>query len=208
MSTDYLDSNALKASLDLTNESFADADVSLAITAASRALDNLCHRRFWLDADANQQRYYAARSRRLLEIDDLTVFTALDTDENGDGVYEHNWAPNSDFVLEPVNAAGDDGAADGEPFTAVRRHPHSMFSLPARMPRGVRVTGQFGWPEIPAAIQEATGILAARLMRRAREAPFGVIGFAMEATSAVHLARQDPDVTMLASSYIRLPTAF
>lgn len=200
MPNEYVQLDDLKATLDLATETFADADITRAIAAASRAIEDICARRFWLDADAEQVRYYTARSRKLLEVDDLVVLTSLLTDSNGDGVFEQTWAVNSDFVLEPLNAA-----ADIEPYTAIRRHPNGSFRFPGSLPRGVKVTGQFGWPAVPDGIVEATGILATRLLRRSREAPFGVIGFALEQGAAVaSLARNDPDVMMLAGPYIRI----
>lgn len=199
----------LKSSLDLSDESFADADITLALSSASRAVDNICERRFWLDEDDSSVRYYTPRrSGKLLQIDDLVTFTSLETDNAGDGTFESNWTENSDFVFEPLNAA-----ADGEPFTMIRVHPNGRFRLPGNshaiinqptVPRSVKLTGQFGWAAIPDGVTQATGILAGRLMRRAREAPFGVIGFAMEGgPAATALARNDPDVMMLLKPYIR-----
>lgn len=199
----------IKATLDLAGETFADPDINLGLSAASRAVDNICERRFWLDADATSIRYYTPRrSGKLLQVDDLVTFGSLQTDNDGDGTFEHSWTVNSDFVFEPLNAA-----ADGEPFTMVRVHPNGRFCLPGErvgivnssvVPRSVKLTGQFGWAEVPDGVEQATGILASRLMRRAREAPFGMIGFAMEGgTSVTALARNDPDVMMLLKPYIR-----
>lgn len=199
----------VKATLDLTAETFADPDISLALSSASRAVDNICERRFWLDTDATSVRYYTPRrSGKLLQIDDLVEFTSLETDSDGDGTFENSWTLNSDFVFEPLNAT-----ADGEPFTMVRVHPNGRFCLPGGrtgivsvpiVPRSVKLTGQFGWAEVPDGVGQATGILAGRLMRRAREAPFGVIGFAMEGGASVtSLARNDPDVMMLLKPYVR-----
>lgn len=196
--TDYLTSAELKATLELTGETFADDDIALAITSASRAIDNICNRRFWLDADSSQVRYYTARHGRLLEIDDLVVLTSLLTDQDGDGTFETTWVENSDFVLEPLNAS-----ADGEPSTAIRRRHLGSFYLPRNVERGVQVTGQFGWPSVPSEVTSATGILAARLVARSREAPFGVIGFGMDSANAVQIARTDPDVMLLINPYIK-----
>jgi hypothetical protein len=37
------------------------------------------------------------------------------------------------------------------------------------------VTGQFGWSTSPEDIKAATSILAAKLFKRVREAPFGIV---------------------------------
>ena len=196
--TDYLTSAELKATLELTGETFADDDVSLAITSASRAIDNICSRRFYLDADSTSVRFYTARNHRIIEIDDLVTFTSLEMDINGDGVYEDTWVEDTDFVFEPFNAV-----ADGEPFTVIRRRRLGTFRMPTWIERGVRLTGQFGWAAVPSEVKSATGILAARLISRSREAPFGVIGFGMDTANAVQIARTDPDVQMLVAPYVK-----
>lgn len=199
--TDYATLSGLKDTLDLTGETFADTDISLAITAASRAIDTECHRRFWLDDDANQVRYYTPRSRKILEIDDLVTFTSLETDQNDDGVFENVWTLDTDFVLEPLNAP-----LDGEPWEVIARRQRGHFYLPRGGRKSIKLTGQFGWASVPEEIQQATGILATRLTRRSREAPFGVIGFGMDANNAVRLAKADPDVQMLIANYTKLLT--
>lgn len=196
--TDYLTSAALKDTLSMSGETFADADIALAITSASRAVDSVCQRRFWLDSDATQIRYYQANSRSLLEIDDLVQFTSLETDSDGDGTFEETWTVDVDFVFEPLNAA-----ADTWPYETIRKRKTGQFALPRGIEKGVKLTGQFGWAAVPSNVQSAAGLIAARLMRRAREAPFGVIGFGMDVSNAVMIARTDPDVTMLLADYVR-----
>ena len=51
-------------------------------------------------------------------------------------------------------------------------------------------------------MQQATGLVASRLLKRSREAPFGVAGFSMEGT-AVRIAPVDPDVASLLNPYLR-----
>ena len=211
MSNEYATLTDIKATLTLTGETFADADLRLGLTAASRAIDNICERRFWLDTDATTVRYYTPTrrdARRILEIDDLVTFAALDTDNDGDGVFENSWTLYTDFVLEPLN-----GAEDGLPYTLIRALPQGTHMFPGGprgimpggvIPRSVRVTGQFGWSSVPDEIQQATVILAGRLTRRSREAPFGLIGFAMETgTNVASLSRTDPDVMMLLAPFRR-----
>ena len=66
----------------------------------------------------------------------------------------------------------------------------------------MRVTGQFGWPSIPASISEATAIYASRLLKRAREAPFGIQSVGIDGIAA-RISRTDPDLMMLLSGYVR-----
>jgi hypothetical protein len=78
--------------------------------------------------------------------------------------------------------------------------------FPTCFPRSVRVTGQFGWSEVPEAVKSATVILATKLVRRAREAPFGVVSIGLDG-GAMRIARTDPDVMFLLGEYIQNPIA-
>jgi hypothetical protein len=177
-----------KETRELRGTNYADYDLEAALDAASRAIDRICGRRFWLDADSAQVRYYTPRSPSQLYIDDLAVLTTLQVDRDGDGTFEEDWAVNADFVLDPLNAA-----ADGEPYTLARAHPFGEFGgFPEWLPRSVKVTGQFGWPAVPAQINTATSILASRLLERRRSAPLGIVAVGVDA--AIRLGRTDPDV--------------
>lgn len=191
----YTDLATVKNTLELSSETFADADITVAITAASRAIEKLCRRRFWLDPDANQVRYYNATSHRVVRIDDLVTLTELATGY-GQDTFDVIWTENTQFILEPMNAP-----SDGWPFTRIR----AVYNHFPHQRRAVRVTGQFGWSTVPDEIVAATAMLATRLFRRAREAPFGIIGFALDAgtTAATRIARQDPDVMGLIGPFIR-----
>ncbi len=68
--------------------------------------------------------------------------------------------------------------------------------------RSIKVTGQFGWPAVPAPISEATTLLASRLFKRAREAPLGVFGLGVDGTT-VRISRTDPDVAAMIAPYNR-----
>jgi hypothetical protein len=194
---DYVQLEDLKATLELTGQAYADADIALAITAASRGIDNLANRRFYLDADANQVRYYTADDCDFLRIDDLVELTSLTVSAAGDATYGDTWVQNTDFVLGPLNAP-----ANGWPWSTISSHPNGSFAFNS-YPRAVKITGRFGWPEVPYAVKEATVVLATKLMRRAREAPFGVVSFGLEMGGAMRIARTDPDVMFLVGPYIR-----
>lgn len=200
MATDYVTSAALKKTLGITAQSYADDDIATAITAASRGIDNVCQRRFYLDTDANQVRYYTPERTDRLEIDDLTTLTTLQHDPDGDGTFDETWTVNVDFVLEPLNAAQD--ASNLQPWTRIRVHPLTSFTFEPRYPRTVKLTGKFGWPAVPTAIAQAAGVLAAKLVQRSRNAPFGVVAV-FDAGAVAQIARNDPDVMFLISPYMR-----
>lgn len=198
MANEYASVGEVKQALELQGETFADPDITRALTAASRGLDQLLDRRFYLDTDSAQVRYFTADDG-WVEITDLVVLTSMITDDNGDGTFDTTWTQNTDFVLEPLNAA-----ADGEPWTKITPTASGRYTLPCHV-RGVKVTGQFGWTAVPAGVKEATIILAARLLKRVREAPFGVV--MIGADTAERLAKSDPDVMFLVGHYDRTKIA-
>lgn len=196
MANEYVSAADLKETLSLAGETFADDDIERACTAASRAIDNMCGRRFWRDANANQVRYYTPTVAGRLWIDDLETFTELAVDDDDDGTYGQVWTT-SDYVLEPANAP-----ADGWPYTSIRvRQRRTSLYLPC-WEQSVRVTGRFGWATVPEAIEQAAGIIAAKLVKRAREAPFGITMLGGDG-AAVRAAREDPDVALLVQPYVR-----
>jgi hypothetical protein len=194
--TDYITLEEWKTTSDLEGTTYKDEQAELAITAASRAIDDACNRRFYADSDANQVRYYPPASGRLVVFDDLATLTTFEVDTDGDGTYE-TWTHLTQFFLEPTNAS-----ADGVPWTRATTNPNSSAYFRGYL-REVKITGKFGWAATPAAIAEATTILASRLLKRASEAPFGIAAFGIDA-GAVRIARFDPDVATLIDPYRRL----
>ena len=192
--TFYLTADELKSTLAITT-STADVDISAAIIAASRAIDGICRRRFYPDADATQVRYYTPETSDWLEVDDLLTLTSLTTDEDASFGYATAWTQNTDFILEPLNAA-----ADGDPYTNVKVLPTGNHRFLPTFPRSVKVTGKFGWLVVPDEVVQATTILAARLFKIAREAPLGIISWE---GGAVYIGRSDPGIMGLIGPLIR-----
>lgn len=195
MANEYVTAAELKATLSLSTESYADADIELAVTAASRGVDGATGRRFWQDADANQLRYYTPLGKGRLDVDDIVVLTWLKTDSDGDGTFEETWTA-TDYVLEPLNAV-----EDSRPYEVIRQNPSGDFRFPCG-PRSVEVKARFGWSAVPESVKTATSMLATRLLRRMREAPFGVVNLSLEG-EAVRISSTDPDVRFLLSSYVK-----
>lgn len=197
----YLELEQFKGSLELrSNERFADLDAQRALRAASRGIDRTCNRRFWQDADALQVRYFEPVSARLVRIDDLVTLTSVATDSNSEGTYDTAWTLGSDFELAPFNAP-----ADRRPYETLRRLGGSRYWFTSggwagERARSVKVTGRFGWPAVPDEIEQATQLLAHRLLVRSRQAPLGILGFE---ETAMRLARTDPDVAPLIAPYMR-----
>lgn len=202
----YVELEVVKHSLELVGQTYADVDLQNTILASSRILDEACGRRFYLDLDNTSVRYYTPDSQRIIEIDDIVDLQELALDRTGLGAYDEVWTENTQFVLNPVNAD-----QDFRPWETVmvRRQNGGLgnygfgrYWLPC-VDRGVRVTGQFGWPSVPADIATATSILATKLFRRAREAPFGVVMPMMDAAAAVRISKYDPDIGPIVAKYTR-----
>lgn len=201
MATDYLTIDELKATLQITGTSM-DADIARAITASSRAVEKACSRRglrrFWPDTDY-VARVFTAGDPDLLEINDAFDVQKVESDEDGDGTYERLWDA-AEWLPTPLNALLDD-----EPYTGIQWRPLPTSDYATGFPNifgGVRVTAKWGWKDVPAFVPQAVLLLAARLAKRSREAPFAVVGFA-DSSAALHIARTDPDVNGLIHDYIR-----
>lgn len=186
----YVELEQAKSSWELTGTRFQDQDILSALASASRVVDGYCGRRFWLDADANQVRYYSPYDEALLAVDDVAALTSVQVDTSGQGTFTETWTLNTDFVLEPLNAA-----ADGLPFEMIRALPQAgrRFRYPWR---SVKVTAQFGWPAVPEVVKKATSILGNRYFVRGQQAPLGVVGVGADG-AAVRLPKSDPDVATL-----------
>jgi hypothetical protein len=167
-----------------------DGLLSLALTTASRSIDKSTGRRFWLDP-APVARTYRLGDRVVREADGDVLLVddigspdiAVATGTTG------SWSPVTAYDPLPDNAL-----ADGRPITSLLRaggwgYEHGR----------VQVVTRFGWPEVPADIDMAAHLLAARLFKR-KDSPEGVTGSAE--WGVVRLSRRDPDVWNLIEQYV------
>lgn len=193
---DYITLADLKSTAGM-DQSYADPDLQAAITAASRGIDQACNRFFYQTGP--QDRIFTPINAQLIMIDDLWDFTTLITDQDFDGDFEESWAAN-EFSLTPLNAD-----KDGKPFTRVELNNTLVVAkvFPAWENASVKITGDWGWPEVPPTVMDATTILATKLAKRKREAPFGIVQTFMDVGAAARIAKTDPDVSFLIGSYVR-----
>jgi hypothetical protein len=183
----YLTQDEVEASLELTNTNYAELDIARAVEAASRAVDNRCGRRFWLDA-ATSTRFYTPVSSAYLKIDDVNDSPAPVVTWGGS-----TKVVDTDFFF--ISSSPNFGVS---PYGAIR----PAVGMLTTGVRAISVTAKFGWPTIPPEIKAATGIIAAQLLRRIREAPFGVLATSFDG-AAIRIGRNDPQLDMLLSPYTR-----
>lgn len=153
--TDTTDDSALQAVLDATDT----------------LIDLYCDRKTGFGT-ATETRYYTAEAYQYCLTDDLVSVTTLQTDDDANGTYETTWTSGTDYVLAPRNAA-----LDGFPYTEIDTSVTWPRNFPKDVYLGVKVTGVFGFPSVPAAVTQAE-IIQAGAVWNSRTAPFGVIGSA------------------------------
>ena len=174
-----------------------DAEIALAITAASRMIDKATNRQFGLDAAPTARVYTAhwdrARGYSVVSIDDVMTSTGMvvKSSSAADSTYDET---HTDYHVLPLRAA-----SEGKPWTLLTFPNGNYLSTQEGQ---VEVTARWGWTEVPASIKMATLIQMARLFKR-RDAPFGVAGSAEMGSEMRLLSRLDPDVELLVSTYRR-----
>jgi hypothetical protein len=186
----YTDVTTVKAYLGLTGTTY-DAELADDIATAARWIDNNCDQIFYTTEE--QTRGYIPQNPGYCVIDPVVTFTSLTAQES-------EWTRDTDFMLEPLNAA-----AQGRPYTGIRTIARPFIFTLAQIPTGwagfdgrVYVTATFGWPAVPNEIVQANKILAARYFHR-RNAPLGVISFNTEV--AFRMAGADADAASLILPY-------
>lgn len=195
---DYVTAADLKSYLRITDTD-DDAEIALAISGASRAVDHHTGRQFGVEATAVERFYRpwydAYRRRWTVMVDDLMTTTDLVVASlsSADGTYSTVAADLYD--LEPRNAA-----ADGRPWTSIV-FVSGVGSLNP-VEAGLRVAALWGWSTVPAVVEQATLMQASRLFAR-RTSPYGVAGSPDAGTELRLLARLDPDVAVMLGAGLR-----
>lgn len=179
-----------------------DFELHGACLAASRGIEQFCHRVFYR-SQTGTARVLSADSDGWIDLgpfNDLVSASAVGTDTNGDGTFDTTWTA-SDYQLQPVSPGS---GPEQRPYTALKavgglRWPLNYGGY-LRNER-VQITGVWGWPAVPYAIREATLIHAAELYRM-KDAPLGIAGFGEFGAVRV---RANPAVARLAGPYQLMP---
>ena len=168
-----------------------DSLLETAIESASRMIDGFTARTFYNAGTATRD-FAATDSINLIIDDAISVSEVKATDEKGSDYTIWNV---NDYQLEPVNSRSDGLYF---PFTGIRAV--NTYAWPVVDQQAlVRVTGVWGWAQIPTAIKQATIIQSSRLFKRL-DSPLGVLG--MGDMGQIRVSRYlDPDVEQLAMPY-------
>jgi hypothetical protein len=170
------------------------------VESASRSIDRIANRRFYLDATASA-RLYRAYSDIFVYVDDIGTTSSLvvQTDSNGNGTYAKTLTLNQDYILDPLTSP-----SLGRPYTQL-----TMVSNTETWPifpgltqnglrPGVQVTARWGWPSVPDDINMACLILTADLYKR-KDAPGGILG--LGDLGVVRMSPIGRDVTAMVRAY-------
>jgi hypothetical protein len=185
--TAYVGIEELKKTTGLTGITSQDEDVKRALAGVTRAIDNYCGRTFQLSG-ADETRKYVPTGADWVVIHDLQAAPTSITFDTVLAVVD------TDYYLEPAPVA-----YPGPPYVTIRK---LLGIWPKTGARGCVVVGKFGWPAVPEPVTLAAGIIASRMIRRARDAPFGILPFGDQG-EAMRITRADPDVAFLLDPYKR-----
>jgi hypothetical protein len=184
--TDYVTVDQVKSALQIKNDANDDL-LAVAITAASRRIDEHCRDQFW-SADTPSARVLAPDYPGDIWTGAYasTVGMIVETDDDNDGTFETLWAA-SDWQAEPlVPQAGAPFnrvvAVGAKFFPGARKQPYLSYPyngygygyggfMYSGIGSGqtaygqsyrarVRITARWGWPAVPAQVMQACQILA------------------------------------------------
>jgi hypothetical protein len=174
--------------LNTAEDSTDDIPLAMALSTASRLIDQATSRQFGLLDSATAFIYTPEfdddRNRYVLAIDDVMTTSGfvINCRYYDTGAYDQTTTA---YTLYPINAA-----AKGDPWTSIVFDYNAPISTSYN---SVEVTAQWGWSEVPETIRQATLIQAARIFKR-RDAPYGVAGSPEMGNELRLLAKLDPDV--------------
>jgi len=189
----------MKAYLSISDSS-DDSILETMVESASRSIDRIANRRFYLDTNATS-RQYRAYNDVFAYVDDIGTTSSLVVamDEDGDGTFETTLTLNTDFILDPLTAP-----SLGRPYTQLTM-VNTTYTWPIfpglfsnGLRPGVQVTARWGWPSVPDDIEMACQILTADLYKR-KDSPGGVLG--LGDLGAIRMSPLGRDVTAMVRAY-------
>jgi hypothetical protein len=177
-------------------DSVEDSLLEQIIESASRSIDRIANRRFYLDSSATARTYRPTNVMRVI-VDDIGSLTGLvlKTDPDDSGNYTETLTVNTDYIVEPTNAL-----AQGRPVNYLTVVSSNTFSIPVNARPAVQVTARWGWPTVPDDIEQATYILSADLYKR-KDSIGGVLG--LSELGAIRMSPLGRDIAAMVRAYRR-----
>lgn len=141
----------LKTRLHLSQgDSEDDSLLDTLITAVSRQIDDYTGHVFYASTLTRVYQPYDANRLILPRGHELLSLSSVQTDLDGDRVYEYTWAT-TDYDLEPAN-----NPSQGLPYWAICTRWLGNYSFPVGVAQGVKLTGSWGFSSTtPPVVQEA-----------------------------------------------------
>lgn len=168
-----------------------DSLLTVALAAASSAVEQYCRRTFEPEGATPTTRYYTPdKQKGVVWVDDIAhdQNVTVKTDD-GTGDYATTLAAD-EYTLEPKDAENR-----AVPFSRIYSEEWPTDSY-GGIRNGVRVDAVLGWPAVPDEVKQAVLIQASRIFNR-RNSPYGIAGSEDLSTELRLFARIDPDVENL-----------
>lgn len=192
----YISLDALKVAINDPGDA-RDDDYDRVIAAASRQIDTWYGGQFWREPTP-VARLFRAEDYEVLWAGEFATTTGLvvETDDDEDGTFETVWDA-ADWQAEPLVRS------NGRPFDRIVAVGDLEFPVGCRR-ASVRVTAAWGWPAVPAEVEQACLLLAVDHYK-AKDLTGGVAGFAD--FGAVRIAAFNPQAKALLE-HLRVPAVF
>lgn len=178
-----------------------DGRLESARLTAIADVEAFCGRKFTQDSAVSARVYRTADACyfRLPAGHDISTTTGLivKTDDSGSGTFGTTWTIDTDFVLEPFDGVGYDGAT-GWPYNRICAVGSRYFWRSSYNRPNLQVTAKWGWAAVPTAVFEAVLLHAATLWKM-KDAPFGMTGGDLLGNGL--RAQQNPAVAALLARY-------
>ncbi len=185
-----------------------DVDIEADIDAIMDWIDRDLNRHFNLDAAVTAREYAVPNTGEINgTVRDLVVLDIGDSagviikaDDDDDGVFETT-IPSGDYQLLPLNAATT--GREAWPFTKIRIP--NWATQRSAWPQGlhIEVTAKHGWPQVPKAIERATGHLVGILRL---ESPRATRRVSESLDSTIETSREAQGIIKdLRNTYRRIP---
>lgn len=180
----YCAKEELKSRLQIDpDDNSDDYEIQLTMQTVTDWITQYCGRHFYR---VTESRTYEPASVWTLHIDDIVEVTSVDLDYDGDGVYEVHWAEDVNYQLLRYMSSynsSDLGVARPRNYLQVTTgspgNPVGGSWLPWIIPftrrDRVKVTGTWGWPDVPPNVTMAALYLSAEVFK-SKDSPFGVAG--------------------------------